>query len=332
MLKEIIKSDKFFIAGGAGMAGSAIYRALKKAGYGNPSHGGRILTPSRKELDLLDQNQVKRWFEENQPTVVINAAAKVGGIIANASQPATFLIENLKIQTNVIETSWEFGVKRLLFLGSSCIYPKFAKQPIQEEELLQGSLEVTNECYAISKIAGIKLCEALRKQFNFDAICLMPTNLYGPGDNYDLNNSHVMAALIRKFSEAVKFKKHSVTCWGSGKPLREFLHVNDLGDASVFVLENWSFNSNNTPLDKHGEKLNYLNVGTGLDISIKSLAKKIALATDFKGEIIWDLSKPDGTPKKQLNVNKLKELGWVSKISLDDGILETVKNYKNFNN
>ena len=329
MSKEITKDEKFFIAGGAGMAGSAICRALKKAGYGNPSIGGSILTPTREELDLLDQNQVKRWFKENQPTVVINAAAKVGGIIANATQPATFLIENLKIQTNVIETSWEYGVKRLLFLGSSCIYPKFARQPIQEEELLQGSLEITNECYAISKIAGIKLCEALRKQFNFDAICLMPTNLYGPGDNYDLHNSHVMAALIRRFCEAVKFQKKSVTCWGSGKPMREFLHANDLGDASVFALENWSLNSNNTPFNKQGEKLQYLNVGTGQDISIKSLAKKIALATDFKGEIIWDLSKPDGTPKKQLNVTRMKELGWESKISLDEGILDTVKIYKN---
>ena len=329
MSKEITKDEKFFIAGGAGMAGSAICRALKKAGYGNPSIGGSILTPTREELDLLDQNQVKRWFKENQPTVVINAAAKVGGIIANATQPATFLIENLKIQTNVIETSWEYGVKRLLFLGSSCIYPKFARQPIQEEELLQGSLEITNECYAISKIAGIKLCEALRKQFNFDAICLMPTNLYGPGDNYDLHNSHVMAALIRRFCEAVKFQKKSVTCWGSGKPMREFLHANDLGDASVFALENWSLNSNNTPFNKQGEKLQYLNVGTGQDISIKSLAKKIALASDFKGEIIWDLSKPDGTPKKQLNVTRMKELGWESKISLDEGILDTVKIYKN---
>ena len=329
MSKEITKDEKFFIAGGAGMAGSAICRALKKAGYGNPSIGGSILTPTREELDLLDQNQVKRWFKENQPTVVINAAAKVGGIIANATQPATFLIENLKIQTNVIETSWEYGVKRLLFLGSSCIYPKFARQPIQEEELLQGSLEITNECYAISKIAGIKLCEALRKQFNFDAICLMPTNLYGPGDNYDLHNSHVMAALIRRFCEAVKFQKKSVTCWGSGKPMREFLHVNDLGDASVFALENWSLDSNNTPFNKQGEKLQYLNVGTGQDISIKSLAKKIALASDFKGEIIWDLSKPDGTPKKQLNVTRMKELGWESKISLDEGILDTVKIYKN---
>ena len=329
MPKAIVKNEKFFIAGGSGMAGSAIYRALKKAGYGNTSHGGSILTPTRKELDLLDQNQVKRWFKENQPTVVINAAAKVGGIIANANQPATFLIENLKIQTNIIETSWEFRVKRLLFLGSSCIYPKFAKQPIREEELLQGSLEKTNEYYAISKIAGIKLCESLRKQFEFDAICLMPTNLYGPRDNYDLNNSHVMAALIRKFSDAVKFKKKSVICWGTGKPLREFLHVNDLGDASVFVLENWSLNSDNAPLNKYGEKLNYLNVGTGLDISIKSLSKKIALATNFKGEIIWDLSKPDGTPKKQLDVTRIKELGWESKISLDEGILKTVNDYKN---
>ena len=327
MSKKILLSEKIFVAGANGMAGSAICRMLRKAGYGREEHGGKILAPLRKELDLLDLCAVKNWFKQNKPSVVILAAAKVGGILANSSQPASFLLENIKIQTNVIETSWISGVKRLLFLGSSCIYPKFAEQPITEEALLTSELEPTNEWYAISKIAGIKLCESLRIQHNFDAISLMPTNLYGPGDNYHPTNSHVMASLIRKFHEASSKSLPQVKCWGSGSPLREFMHVNDLGEAAIFALEHWDPSSNNAPLDKNGKALAFLNVGTGKDISIKELSKKIAKATKFKGSIIWDKTKPDGTPRKKLNVNKLKELGWIAKIKLDDGIKATVTKY-----
>ena len=227
-------ADNFAIFGSMGMAGSAISRALERAGY------NQQLKPTRQELDLLDPVSVHQWFSENQPKVVVLAAAKVGGIYANATYPADFLLENLKIQTNVIETAWRSGVRRLLFLGSSCIYPKFAEQPIKEEALLTAPLEPTNEWYAIAKISGIKLCEALRQQHGFDAISLMPTNLYGPGDNYHPDHSHVLPALIRRFHEAVETKAQSVTCWGSGKPLREFLHVDDLGEACVFALEQWS--------------------------------------------------------------------------------------------
>lgn len=242
MSKKILLNEKIFIAGATGMAGSAICKALFRKGYGH-KNGGVILTTTRKELDLLDSNAVKLWFEVNKPTVVIIAAAKVGGIMANSSYPTQFILDNLKIQNNLIENSWLTGVKRLLFLGSSCIYPKFANQPIKEESLLSGQLEETNQWYGIAKISGIKLCEALRKQYNFDAISLMPTNLYGPGDNYHPQNSHVMASFIRKFYEASINSLPSVTCWGTGSPLREFLHVDDLGDAVVFALENWDPNS-----------------------------------------------------------------------------------------
>ena len=310
MKKKISLSEKIFIAGGNGMAGSAILRMLREAGYGKSLNGGNILNPSREELDLTNLELVRNWFKSNKPTVVIVAAARVGGILANASQPASFILDNLKIQTNIIETAWENGTKRLLFLGSSCIYPKFSNQPIEEEELLTGALETTNEWYAIAKISGIKLCQALRLQHSFDAICLMPTNLYGPGDNYHPTQSHVMAALIRKFCEAVKDSSPSVTCWGSGTPFREFLHVNDLGKAVIFALENWDPNSDEAPLNKDSQPLTYLNVGTGLDISIKELSEKIATLSGFKGNILWDKTKPDGTPKKLLNVNRLKEMGW----------------------
>jgi GDP-L-fucose synthase len=225
----ITPDDRIFVAGHRGMAGSAICRALQRAGYSN------LLTASRAELDLEDGPAVQRWFAEHKPTVVVLAAAKVGGIQANTTYPADFLLDNLKIQTNVIETAWRSGVRRLLFLGSSCIYPKFAEQPIREEALLTGSLEPTNEWYAIAKITGIKLCEALRRQHGFDAISLMPTNLYGPGDNYHPENSHVLPALIRRFHEAAERGDASVTCWGSGTPKREFLHVDDLGEACVFA-------------------------------------------------------------------------------------------------
>ncbi len=309
----ITPEDRIFVAGHRGMAGSAICRALQRVGY------HQMLTASRSELDLLDGPAVEDWFAKHQPTVVVLAAAKVGGIQANTSYPADFLLENLKMQTNVIETAWRSGVRRLLFLGSSCIYPKFAEQPIKEDSLLTGALEPTNEWYAIAKIAGIKLCEALREQHGFDAISLMPTNLYGPGDNYHPTNSHVLPALIRRFHEAVAANAPSVTCWGSGSPLREFLHVDDLGEACVFALENWS----PTP----GE-LTYLNVGTGVDLSISELADEVATATGYVGEIIWDCNKPDGTPKKQLDVSRLAALGWRADIQLREGLKYTVAKFR----
>ena len=328
MNRQIKKSERIFIAGANGMVGNSIKRNLISSGYGLNEQKGLILTPSRQELNLLNYNEVEKWFIKNKPTIVILAAAKVGGIQANYSMPADFILENLKIQTNVIENSWRNNVKRFLFLGSSCIYPKFAKQPIKEEYLLESSLEKTNEWYAIAKIAGLKLCAALRKQYGFDAISLMPTNLYGPGDNYHSRDSHVMAALISKFSQASLESKPFVECWGSGSPLREFLHVDDLGNAVVFCLENWQPNRDQAPKDLYGNPLNHLNVGTGKDISIKDLAEKIAKFSEFKGEIIWDDSKPDGTPKKQLDISKIKELGWSPKIELNDGIKETIRLYR----
>ena len=328
MKKLISKSERFFIAGSRGMVGQAIVKALRKSGYGKKEYGGILLTPSRKELNLLNREEVEKWFEINKPTIVVLAAAKVGGIFANDSKPTEFLLENLKIQLNVIELAWKYGVKRLLFLGSSCIYPKFAEQPIKEESLLSGLLEPTNQWYAIAKIAGIKLCEALRKQNKFDAICLMPTNLYGPGDNYHPENSHVMASLIRKFYLASKNSLPSVTCWGTGTPLREFMHVNDLANASIFALERWNPDAENAPLDKYGKPLLFLNVGTGKDLSIKDLAEKIAEITNFKGQILWDKSKPDGTPKKLLNTDKLTNLGWGNTIDLTKGIKNAISDFE----
>tara|TARA_Y100001978_G_scaffold90220_1_gene80922 strand:- start:802 stop:1797 length:996 start_codon:yes stop_codon:yes gene_type:complete len=329
MDKKIYPDDKIFVAGANGMAGSAICRSLKNNGYGDLKKGGHLLTPSRDKLNLLNINEVEEWFNVNKPSVVIIAAAKVGGIFANSSMPTEFLLENLKIQTNIIETSWKKGVRRLLFLGSSCIYPKFANQPIEEESLLSGELESTNQWYAIAKIAGIKLCEALSKQYDFDAISLMPTNLYGPGDNYHPQNSHVMASLIKKFYYASKDSLSEVTCWGTGKPFREFLHVNDLGDAVLFSLENWDPKSENAPKDKYGNKLHLLNVGSGLEISIKDLANKISKLLNYKGNILWDKSKPDGTPRKKLNCQKINNLGWHSRITLDEGILQTANDLSN---
>ena len=309
----ITPADRIFVAGHRGMAGSAICRALQRAGYSN------LLTASRAELDLENGQDVQRWFSEHTPTVVVLAAAKVGGIQANNSYPADFLLDNLKIQTNVIETAWRSGVRRLLFLGSSCIYPKLAEQPIREEALLTGPLEPTNEWYAIAKITGIKLCEALRRQHGFDAISLMPTNLYGPGDNYHPTNSHVLPALIRRFHEAAERCDASVTCWGSGTPLREFLHVDDLGEACVFALEHWQ---------PGADDQQFLNVGTGVDLTIRELAEAVAAATGFTGEILWDASKPDGTPKKQLDVSRLAELGWRARIPLAEGLLSTVVQFR----
>ena len=320
-MSGLIKADdRFFVAGARGMAGSAICRALQQKGYGDKAKGGALLIPNRQELDLLNQEAVKAWYAEHKPDVVVLAAAKVGGIYANDTYPADFLLENLKIQTNVIEGAWKAGVRRLLFLGSSCIYPKFAEQPIKEEALLTGSLESTNEWYAIAKITGIKLCESLRQQYGFDAISLMPTNLYGPGDNYHLENSHVLPALIRRFHEAKESKAGSVTCWGTGSPMREFLHVDDLGNACVFALENWSTLDQDAPRDDQGKPMAFLNVGTGVDLTIKELAEQIAEVVGFKGTIEWDSSKPDGTPKKQLDVSRIKELGWNSRIPLAEGL------------
>lgn len=319
------KNQRIFIAGSTGMVGSSIKRAILKKM--NPREENAILlTPSRKELNLLDSNLVKNWFIKEKPTIVILAAAKVGGILANSKYPANFLIDNIKIQTNIIESSLSCGVKRLLFFGSSCIYPKHASQPIKEEELLSDYLEKTNECYAIAKIAGIKLIEALRNQFKFDAISLMPTNLYGPNDNYHPTNSHVVASLIRKFLIAKRDRLPSVTCWGSGSVYREFMHVDDLAEAAIFCLENWFPFKETAPKDIFGNALSYLNVGTGKDITIKELAKKIALIANYEGEILWNNSMPDGTPRKVLNVSRLMNLGWDPKINLNYGLTETIKN------
>ena len=312
--KKFNLDDKIFVAGHNGMAGSSIIRSLNKKGY------NKIIFTDKNQLDLRDTLKVKEWFNLNKPDVVIDAAAKVGGILANKNLPADFLFDNLKIQLNIIETAWENNVKRLLFLGSSCIYPKFAKQPIKEEYLLDGKLEKTNESYAIAKIAGIKMCSSLGEQYGFDAISAMPTNLYGPGDNYDLESSHVLPALIRRFYEAKINKKEEVVCWGSGEPLREFLHVDDLGDACVFLLENW-YPSKDQP--------KFINVGTGIDISIKDLALRISKIINYSGNIIWDKNKPDGTLKKQLDISKMKNLGWESKISLQEGLERTIKDFIN---
>ena len=328
MQKYYINLDeKIYVAGATGMVGSSVVRTLKNAGYGNKGNGGEILIPSRKKLNLLDSKSVKLWFKSNKPTVVIIAAAKVGGIYANSSYPADFIYENLKIQMNIIESSWKTGVKRLLFLGSSCIYPKLSNQPIQEESLLTGSLESTNQWYAISKISGIKLCQALREQYKFDAISLMPTNLYGTGDSFHEMNSHVMPALISKFYNAVKYSKKEVICWGTGKALREFMHVDDLSKAILFALQHWNPDSSNAPLDNNQKPLTFLNVGVGKEITIRELAQKISAKVGFKGKIIWDNSKPDGTPKKLLNSDKIRSLGWEPSIKLNDGIQRTINEY-----
>ena len=324
MHKILKDSDKIFIAGANGMVGSAIKRAFKR--YNKPPNKPNLLCPSSSDLNLLDKLAVKNWFVQNNPSIVILAAAKVGGIYANSNYPADFILQNLLIQTNVIESSWQQGVKRLIFLGSSCIYPKFAEQPIKEEYLLKGELEITNECYAIAKIAGLKLCESLRSQYGFDAISVMPTNLYGKNDNYHPNNSHVMAAMIRKFLLAKLDSSPTVTCWGSGSVFREFMHVDDLADAIIFCIENWHPSNKNAPKDSEGKVLNHLNIGTGEDISIKNLAFKIANLTNYEGKILWDKSKPDGTPQKLLDVSRINNLGWKAKINLEDGIRETINN------
>lgn len=295
------------------MAGSAISRRLRAGGY------QQLLEVSRSELDLTDPVATHSWFAQQRPDVVVLAAAKVGGILANATYPADFLLDNLKIQNHVIEAAWRYGCRRLLFLGSSCIYPKFAPQPICEESLLTGALEPTNEWYAIAKITGIELCRALRQQHGFDAISLMPTNLYGPGDNYHPQNSHVLPALIRRFDQALQDAAPQVVCWGTGTPRREFLHVDDLADASVFCLESWQ---------PQPQELQFLNVGTGVDLPIRELADCVAAAVGYQGEIAWDASKPDGTPRKILDVSALARLGWQARIPLAEGLARTVADYQ----
>ena len=323
---RIFKEDRILIAGSEGMVGRSIRRALLKKDYGEKG-GGQILGISRKQLDLSDQKEVQNWFKKNKVDVVIIAAAKVGGILANKSYPTEFLLENLKIQNNLIENSWRFGVRRLLFLGSSCIYPKFSSQPIKEEFLLSSQLEESNQSYAIAKIAGLKLCESLNKQYKFDAISLMPTNLYGEGDNYHDEDSHVLPALIKRFHKAKKDSLREVKCWGTGSPFREFLHVDDLADAVIFALEQWDTFSENSPKDSNGNILYWLNVGTKEEITIKELAYTVSKIIGYEGKIIWDKTKPDGTPRKKLDISVLKKMGWEAKICLEKGIEKTFKSY-----
>lgn len=295
------KNDKIYIAGHRGLVGSAIVRSLKAKGYSN------IIGRTHKELDLCNQAAVWRFFEEERPDVVVLAAAKVGGINANNTTPAEFAYENMQIQCNVIKCCHDFHVKKLLFLGSTCIYPKMAPQPIVEDALLTGPLEVTNEAYAIAKIAGLEMCKFYKRQYGDDFISCMPTNLYGPYDNYDLSGSHVMPAMIRKFHEAKVNNAPAVELWGSGTPLREFLYVDDMADACVYLLEHYS-----------GEQ--HVNIGTGKEVSIKELAEKVRKAVGYEGKIIWNAAMPDGTPRKLTDVSKLHGLGWTHKVELDEGI------------
>ena len=295
------KNSKVYIAGHRGMVGSAIFRKLKGEGFTN------LITRTSKELDLRNQQQVTDFFNETKPAYVFLAAAKVGGIIANSTYRADFLYENLAIQNNIIHNSYLTGVKKLLFLGSSCIYPKRAPQPLKEEYLLTGLLEPTNEPYAIAKIAGIKLCDAYRDQYNCNFISVMPTNLYGYNDNYHTENSHVLPALIRKFHEAKLNGSETVTIWGSGTPKREFLFADDLADACYFLMQNY-------------DEPNLINIGTGEDVSIKELALLVKRIVGFTGELVFDSSKPDGTPRKLMDVSKLHSKGWKHTIELEDGI------------
>jgi GDP-L-fucose synthase len=298
------KSDSIYVAGHRGLVGSAIVRELARQGYEN------LVLRTRDEVDLLNFDQVNEFLAAEQPGYVIDAAAKVGGILANDTHAADFIRDNLRIQANLIEASYAHGVKKFVFLGSSCIYPRLAPQPIREEYLLSGPLEPTNEWYAVAKIAGIKMCQAYRKQHGFNAICLMPTNLYGPGDNFDLKSSHVLPALIRKFHDAKVAGSESVTIWGTGTPRREFLYVDDLARAVIFLAENYD----------DGE---IINVGVGEDISIADLASLVARTVGFSGKLEFDHSKPDGTPRKLLDVSRLRSLGWQPKTTLDDGIART---------
>lgn len=298
--------SRVYVAGNTGLVGSAIVRMLHRKGYTN------ILSTPSSHFDLRRQEDVERFFKNNEPEYVYLAAAKVGGIVANRDYPAHFIYDNLMIQSNIIHAARKFGVKKLLFLGSSCIYPKMCEQPIKEEYLLTGPLEPTNDAYAIAKIAGIKMCQAYRTQYGFNAISLMPTNLYGPNDNFDLETSHVLPALIRKLDAG---KDNPVTLWGDGSPMREFLHVDDLADACFTAMLKY-------------DQPEPLNVGTGEDVTIKELAETIASVVGFTGGIKWDTSKPNGTPRKVLNVDRMKSLGWEPKITLKEGIKSTYEWYK----
>jgi GDP-L-fucose synthase len=304
------KSARIFVAGHRGLVGSALVRRLTRAGFTN------LVTRTRSELDLTRQSDVERFFATEKPEHVLLAAAKVGGIHANDTLPADFIRENLQLQTNIIDAAYRSGVKRLLFLGSSCIYPKHAPQPMREDALLTGPLEPTNEAYAVAKIAGIKMVQSYRRQYGFRGICAQPTNLYGPGDNFDLHSSHVLPAMIRKFHEAKASGSPNVTLWGSGTPRREFLHVDDLADACLHLLETYD-----------GEGI--VNVGCGEDVTIRELAELVKSAVGFEGEIVWDASKPDGTPRKLLDVSRLRELGWTrERIPLAEGIRSTYAWFK----
>lgn len=295
------KDSKIYIAGHRGMVGSALHRKLQEKGFHN------FVLRTSKELDLRNQQAVSDFFQTEKPEYVFLAAAKVGGIVANNNYRADFLYENLAIQNNIIHSAYQTNVKKMMFLGSSCIYPKLAPQPLKEEYLLSGFLEETNEPYAIAKIAGIKLCEAYRKQYGCDFISVMPTNLYGPNDNYDLQNSHVLPAMIRKFHEAKATGSKTVTLWGTGSPMREFLHADDLAEACVYLMENYS-------------EPEFINVGTGKDVTIKELAETVCKIVKFEGDLIWDTTKPDGTPRKLMDVSKLHDQGWHHTIELQEGI------------
>lgn len=307
---KLNKNSKIYIAGHNGMVGSACWRALSNKGYFN------LIGKSSKELNLKNQSDVRRFLSIEKPNAIIDAAAKVGGILANDSNPYEFLMDNMLIQNNLISSAHELNIPKFIFLGSSCIYPKLAPQPLKEDYLLSGSLEQSNEWYAIAKISGVKLIEALRKQYKRDYVSLMPTNLYGPGDNYDLENSHVIPAMIRKFHEAKESKNKKILLWGTGSPMREFLHVDDLAQAVLFTLE--------TKLEDY-----LYNVGSGKDLSIKQLAKLIKSVVGYKGEIHWDTKKLNGTPRKLMDSSKIKKRGWSSSISLENGIKKTYQWYLN---
>lgn len=320
--------DRVFIAGSNGMVGSAMRKLLVQKGYNNQKSEGKLFCPTREDLDLLDYEAVKLWFRLNKPNIVIIAAARVGGILANSTKPYDFIFENLRIETNLIEASRQFGIKKIMFLGSSCIYPRLCDQPIKEEYLLEGYLEPTNQWYAIAKIAGIKLCESLKLQYGIDTISLMPCNLYGVGDNYNIKSSHVIPGLIRKFQSAKINNHKEVVCWGSGKPLREFLYVDDLAEASIFVLNKWETSKNNSKMNNFFRSLSLLNVGSGKEISIKELALLIAKLVEFEGDIVWNKSIPDGTPRKILDISKIKSLGWKPKIKLEEGLKLAINDFK----
>lgn len=311
------KSSKIYVAGHTGLVGSAIVRKLKAEGYNN------LVLRTHKELDLVNQAAVTDFFEREKPEFVFLAAAKVGGILANNSYPADFIFENLQIQNNVIQQSFQHKAKKLLFMGSSCIYPRACPQPIKEEYLLTGLLEETNEPYAVAKIAGIKMCQSYDRQYETNFIAVMPANLYGPGDNFDLDKSHVLPALIRKFHEAKQNKLEQVEVWGTGKPKREFLHVDDLADGVLFLMNNF----NPTPVQVEKGEI-FLNLGTGTDLTVKELAKLIKKLVGFEGEIVFDENKPDGVPRKLLDVKKINKLGWKHSIQLEEGIISTYEWFK----